>query len=126
MNEVITIPNDRHELISISQLRPYKNKGFIAKFARSSWLFVWNEWYKDNLESVKNGDFSIFKGKNGIPRYSIFRHGEKIGFALGRKADNGKRFLFIPKSKSIQKHHYVFNVDENYAPSNQSSLVFAT
>lgn len=49
-----------------------------------------------------------------IPKYSILRDRQKVGFALPRVSKAGKNFLFIPNTIGLNRNYYIWGVDENH------------
>ena len=103
MTQVITIVPGINKAADIE----VRGKGYEVEFitSRTKWFLANNNFYFDVLKGIDNGDEEIlkhYKSKHQVPRYSIFKDGNKIGIALVRSnpLNSDSEYLFIPKTRT--------------------------
>tara|TARA_Y100000296_G_scaffold73454_1_gene90954 strand:+ start:223 stop:807 length:585 start_codon:yes stop_codon:yes gene_type:complete len=106
---------------------------------RITWTFFENEFFAESLQKIRDGDEEIlehYKNESQIPKYMIWRDGEKIGVAMPRnsKTQDEVPFLFIPKSRKnnkfsmkglgVGREYYIFGVNGEYEIDDKAVLSF--
>jgi|TARA_Y100000310_G_scaffold126091_1_gene124838 hypothetical protein len=114
--------------IPVGKVYPSKNQernDFVIKFPRVVWGLINNDKYYKKLGQRNE------KGKP-VPKFSIFRSGNKIGIAIPMVAKYGEKkpYLHIIKYRDKYKHgiagndrqYFIFDIDKDFNPKLNASV----
>ena len=99
--------------------------------SRIKWALFENNYYDKDIEKFNNKDENNkYTSLQSIPKYSVWKNGNKIGPGLIRQTEEGKPFIFIPKtykkggSLSISRDYYIYEIDDDYNIDNKARMLF--
>ena len=99
------------------------------KMSRVTWAIFTNNYYDEDIKKFGT-DESKYKSITSIPKYSVWKNGNKIGPGLIRQTEEGKPFIFIPKtykkggSLAISRDYYIYEIDDDYNIDNKARMLF--
>lgn len=102
----------------------FNKKGYAFGLFRNKvlWSMLPNTYYEEDIREEFPNEY--YQSINQVPKYRIFKHRKKIGFALPRKSIKGDNFLFIPQTKTLRRHYYIWDVDENHEINRDATIFF--
>ena len=124
MTEVTTIKGGLNNIGFMRHTVSEKGKNIIVCTLNSGnkWLFLSNPNYEENIEDSKT-DKEFYKSPHQVPKYSIFKNGNKIGIAMPREFLQS-RFLYIPTPAKEKRNFYIFDIDDEYNINKDARLMF--
>ena len=92
--------------------------GYFMK--RPQWLLYKNIYYDESMGDEFPNEH--YKSWTQVPKYAIKKNGRKAGSLFPRNTDEGRPFLFCPKSRTIKMKYYIWDVDNAYNIQNYAKI----